>query len=50
MTTHDTGIGLRCCDRVVVLDKQRLIFDAMAPDIETDAFAADYLSYARSRA
>lgn len=49
MTTHDTNIGLQCCDRVAVLDKQRLILDAMASNIDASAFVKDYLSYARNR-
>jgi ABC-type multidrug transport system ATPase subunit len=49
MTTHDINIGLRCCDRVVVLDKTRLIFDAMICDIDKDSFVQDYLSYARTK-
>jgi ABC-type multidrug transport system ATPase subunit len=47
MTTHDVNIGLKCCDRVLVLDKSSLIFDAMKSDIDADSFAHDYLSYAR---
>lgn len=46
-TTHDISIGLKCCDRVVVLDKSLLILDVMKSDIDTDSFAQDYLSYAR---
>lgn len=46
-TTHDINIGLKCCDRVVVLDKSHLILDVMKSDIDTDSFAQDYLSYAR---
>jgi heme ABC exporter ATP-binding subunit CcmA len=49
MTTHDTKVGLKCCDRLLVLDKGSLIFDAMKSDIDTDSFAQDYLSYARAR-
>lgn len=49
MTTHDTKVGLKCCDRVIVLDKSCLIFDALTSDIDTDSFAQDYLSYARAR-
>lgn len=49
MTTHDTKVGLKCCDRVLVLDKCSLIFDAMKSDIDTDSFSQDYLSYARAR-
>jgi heme ABC exporter ATP-binding subunit CcmA len=49
MTTHDMNIGIRCCDRVIVLDKTQLIFDAMTCEIDTAGFVQDYLSYARSR-
>lgn len=49
MTTHDISIGLQCCDRILVLDKRRLIFDAMTSDIDTGDFAKDYLSYARNK-
>lgn len=47
MTTHDVHNGLKCCDRVIVLDKTSLILDAMTSDIDTESFAQDYLSYAR---
>jgi heme exporter protein A len=49
MTTHDVNIGTKCCDRVVVLDRTHLIFDAMMCDIDTTSFAQDYLSYARNK-
>jgi len=48
MTTHDINMGVRCCNRVVVLDKSRLIFDAQISDLNIADFAADYLSYARN--
>ena len=48
MTTHDIDIGLQCCNRVVVLDKSKLIFDARTCDIDTARFLKDYISYARS--
>jgi ABC-type multidrug transport system ATPase subunit len=48
MTTHDIDIGLKCCNRVVVLDKSNLIFDAKTSNIETARFLKDYISYARS--
>ena len=48
MTTHDINTGLKCCSRIVVLDKGRLIFDKMKSDIDTADFARDYLSYARN--
>jgi heme exporter protein A len=47
LTTHDTRMGLRCCQRVVVLDRGALILDAMKDRLDVDRFAADYLSYAR---
>jgi len=47
MTTHDINIAMKCCNRVVVLDKGRLIFDAETNDLDIDSFAHDYLSYAR---
>ena len=48
MTTHDTRLGLRCCRRVAVLDHGVLVLDAMKDEIDSDRFADDYLSYARS--
>ncbi len=48
MTTHDTRMGLRCCQRVVVLDKGVLVLDKMKNEIDSEQFAGDYLSYARS--
>ena len=47
MTTHEINFGLKCCDRVVVLDKGGLIFDASIKQIDQDSFVRDYLSYAR---
>ncbi len=49
MTTHDVRNGLKCCDRVMVLDKSNLILDVMTSDIDTGSFAQDYLSYARGQ-
>lgn len=49
MTTHDINLGLQCCGRIVVLDKRRLILNAMTADIDKAAFVKDYLSYARDR-
>lgn len=48
MTTHDTRMGLRCCQRVVVLDQGILTLDARTDRIDSDRFADDYVSYARS--
>jgi hypothetical protein len=48
MTTHDTRMGLRCCQRVAVLDGGMLRLDATKTRIDTDLFVGDYLSYARS--
>lgn len=47
MTTHEINLGLKCCDRVVVLDGARLIFDAGIDQLDRDSFTRDYLSYAR---
>jgi heme exporter protein A len=49
MTSHDIGQALRCCDRVVVLDKNEFVFDAATCDLNTDLFVKDYLSYAREQ-
>jgi heme exporter protein A len=49
MTSHDIGQALRCCDRVVVLDNNRFVFDAATCDLNTDLFVKDYLSYAREQ-
>jgi heme exporter protein A len=48
LTTHDTRMGLRCCQRVVVLDKGVFILDRMTDQIDSGRLAGDYLSYARS--
>ncbi len=47
MTTHDVANSIQYCDRVMVLDRTHLIFDAMKCDIDTASFAQDYLLYAR---
>jgi len=49
MTTHDLNLGLRCCHRVIVLDRGAIILDAMVDDLDVERFADDYLSYARSQ-
>lgn len=48
MTTHNANLALQCCDRIMVLDKNHFIFDAMAHQIDTERFTEDYLLYARS--
>lgn len=48
MTTHDTRLGLRCCRRVLVLDRGVLVFDAATDQLDSERFAGDYVSYARS--
>ena len=48
LTTHDTRLGLRCCHRIVILDQGILILDVLKDDVDSDRFADDYLSYARS--
>lgn len=49
MTTHNTRLALRCCDRVVVLDKGSFIFDAKTSQIDAGPFIEDYCAYARNR-
>jgi heme exporter protein A len=49
MTSHDTRLGLQCCDRVMVLDRARIVFEAMTSEIDTDLFVQDYLAYARNQ-
>jgi heme ABC exporter ATP-binding subunit CcmA len=48
MTTHDVKTAVRCCGRMVVLDRSRLFFDAETGDIDVNDFVQDYLSYARA--
>ncbi len=48
MTTHDTRLGLRCCQRVTVLDRGVCVLDKKIDEIDRDRFAEDYLAYARS--
>ncbi len=47
VTTHAVRLGLRCCERVAVLDKGALLLDATIEEIDPERFAEDYLSYAR---
>jgi heme exporter protein A len=47
MTTHDTRLGLRCSQRVVVLDRGRFLWNKTQAEIDPERFADDYLSYAR---
>lgn len=47
MTTHNVDLSLQCCEQVAVLDKRRMIFNAKISEIDTTAFARDYLLYAR---
>jgi heme exporter protein A len=49
LTTHDTRVGLECCQRALVLDQGVLILDALRDRIDSDRFVEDYLSYARSQ-
>lgn len=48
MTTHNTRLGLRCCDRVVVLDQGRVILNDQVSHLDQDRFVLDYVSYART--
>jgi heme exporter protein A len=50
LTTHDVRLGLKCCQRVAVLDQGGLLLDARKDDIDAGRFAEDYLSYARGEA
>ena len=50
LTTHETHLGLCCCDRVVVMDGSKIVFDAQVADIEQNSFARDYLAYSRRKA
>lgn len=50
MTTHDTAMGLRCCNRVVILDHGSLCFDCPTDRLNAAEFTEDYLSYARNHA
>lgn len=49
MTTHDINIGLKCCGRVVVLDKTHIILDAETSRLNVAHLSQDYLSYARNK-
>ncbi len=46
MTTHDAAVGLKCCRRVVVLDKGCFCLDESTEKIDANSFADDYISYA----
>ncbi len=48
MTTHDASLGLRCCRRVVVLDKGGILFDGPTADIDASEFSKDYVGYVGS--
>ena len=48
MTTHDVNLSLQCCQHVAVLDAQKLVFNTKTSEIDTAAFANDYLSYVRA--
>lgn len=50
LTTHDTALGFRCADRVIVIDKTQIILDRGAAQIEQTQFTQDYLRYARELA
>lgn len=50
MTTHDVTQGLRCADRVVVIDQGHIIFDRDVSQIDQIRFAKDYLLYSRESA
>ena len=48
MTTHNISLGLRCCDRLVVLDKGLFLLDKIKDEIDVARFSDDYLCYARN--
>lgn len=48
LTTHDVTQGLRCSDRVIVIDQARIVFDSPTSRIDGDAFSKDYLLYSRN--
>ncbi|MDH4203492.1 MAG: heme ABC exporter ATP-binding protein CcmA [Phycisphaerae bacterium] len=50
MTTHDVSQGLRCADRVVVIDQGGIILDRGISQIDPSRFANDYVQYARESA
>jgi len=49
MTSHNVRLALQCCSHLAVLDQNRFILQAEAATIDIEAFAQDYLSYARAR-
>jgi len=50
MTTHDVTQGLRCADRVIVIDQGQIILDRDIAQIDQTRFANDYLEYSRESA
>ena len=50
LTTHDALQGIACSDRVVVIDRGGVILDRPTREIDSAAFAKDYLAYARDLA
>ena len=50
MTTHDVTQGLRCADRVIVIDQGQIIFDRDISQIDQSRFVNDYLQYSRESA
>ena len=50
MTTHDVAQGLRCADRVIVIDQGQIIFDHDISQIDQSRFVNDYLQYSRESA
>jgi heme exporter protein A len=49
MTSHDIGLALRNCKRVMVLDKGKIIFDVARAALDIASFTQDYLLYARNK-
>jgi heme exporter protein A len=47
MTSHNVELALKCCRRVVVLDKGSIIFDRQDDEFDVENFSRDYLRYAK---
>ena len=47
MTTHDVAQGLRCTDRVVVIDQGQVVLDRSISQIDQTQFVKNYLRYAK---
>ena len=50
LTTHDALQGIACSDRVIVIDRGGILLDQPTSEIDSAAFAENYLKYARASA